>query len=87
MLIVAAVSLGLVVALPPLNNAEIMMATGLNRATLLLNSYAAGGIGIGVAVLIVVWEIVMIILRFLNIGLLNIKSKIFLIIVSVVFYI
>lgn len=83
-LVASAVCLGLVAALPAFSNAEraqIMAMTNLNRQTLLFNSYAGGGIGVGVAVLIVVWEILMIVLRFLNIGLLNIKSKIFLVIV------
>lgn len=53
-----------------------------NYATLLLNSYAGGGVGLGAALLIIIWEALMIILRFTNIGLLNLKIKIFLGIVS-----
>ena len=85
-LIASAVSLGLVAALPSFNlvsRAIISTQTDVNAETLLFNSYSGGGVGVGSAVLIIVWEILMIILRFLNIGLLNVKSKIFLVIVSI----
>ena len=77
----SAVSLGLVGTLPSFRDTDLN-AGGLNAVTLLFNSLAAGGVGVGVAVLIVVWEILMVILRFLNIGLINLKIKIFLGIVS-----
>ena len=44
---------------------------------------AAGAIDVASGVLVVVWALVMIILRILNIGLLNLKSKLFLAIVRI----
>ena len=86
-LIASAVSLGLVAALPPFTDMQtsrviIERMTDVNAVTLFFNSYSGGGVGVGSAVLIIVWESLMIILRFLNIGLLNIKSTVFLVIVS-----
>ncbi len=85
-LIASAVSLGLVAALPsftdPVSRVIINAGTDVNTETLFFNSYSGGGVGVGSAVLIIVWESLMIILRFLNIGLLNIKSTVFLVIVS-----
>ena len=78
-LIASAVSLGLVrTTLPSFDLGSL----GINGVILLFNSLSAGGVGVGVAVLIIVWEIVMIILRFLNIGSINLKIWILLVIVS-----
>ena len=55
---------------------------GLNYGSLLFNSLAAGGTGVAISLLTILYELVPIILRFLNIGLINLKIKIFLSIVS-----
>lgn len=86
-IVAAAVALGLVQGLPssftddPRTRMEISNATGFNTETLLFNSNLGGGIGIAAAILTIIYEIVVIVLRFLNIGLVNLKIKIFLIIV------
>ena len=49
---------------------------------MIFNSLSAGGTGVGIAVLFMIYELVPIILRFLNIGFINYKIKIFLGIVS-----
>ena len=54
----------------------------LNSRSMLFNSQIAGGLAIPTAVLILALEIAMIVIRFLNIGLYNLKVKIFLSIVS-----
>lgn len=43
---------------------------------------ASGSLDIIAGILVIVWAVIMIILRILNIGLLNIKSKLFLAVVS-----
>jgi len=55
---------------------------GVNYNTLIQNSVIAGGLGIGIALVTIPYELLVIILRFLNIGLVNYKIKIFLGIVS-----
>ena len=61
---------------------EVEEMTGVNYPTLRFNSLAAGVIGIATSILCLIYETVVIILRFLNIGLINYKIKIFLAIVS-----
>ncbi len=61
---------------------RIESTVALNYITIIVNSLSAGGIGIGVSLLFMIYELVPIILRFVNIGLINIKIKIFLSIVS-----
>lgn len=56
--------------------------TGLDYRSMIFNSLSAGGIGVGISLLFMLYELVPIILRFLNIGLINVKIKIFLGIVS-----
>ena len=56
------------------DNSTIAVAVG--------GSAAAGGILMVASLIGLLWEIVMIVLRFLNIGLLNLKPKIFLSVVS-----
>jgi hypothetical protein len=46
------------------------------------NTYAATGVAIAVACFGIIYEVLFIVLRFLNIGLLNLKSKILLVVVS-----
>ena len=51
-------------------------------ASLITNTYVSAGFVVGIAALAIIVELVFIILRILNIGWINLKVKIFLIIVS-----
>ena len=64
----------------PSINEQGINSTDLNNTQAFTNG--AGAVDTVSGVLVVVWALVMIILRILNIGLLNLKSKIFLAIVS-----
>ena len=84
--ITSAVALGLLQGLPRFTDVTSRATIsreipGSNPETLFLNSYLGGGIGITAATLTIIYEIIFIVLRFLNIGLINLKIKIFLIIV------
>lgn len=54
----------------------------LDYGSLLFNSRAAAGTGIAISLLTIIYAVVPIVIRFLNIGLVNYKIKIFLSIVS-----
>ena len=56
--------------------------TGLNYTSMIFNSLSGAGLGVAVSVVVIIYEIIPIVLRFLNIGLINYKIKIFLGIVS-----
>lgn len=67
----------------PSNTDEaIQSLVGFNYVSMIFNSLSAGGTGVGISLLFMIYEVVVIILRFLNIGLVNLKIKIFLGIVS-----
>lgn len=66
----------------PLNVENAIRDTAdLDYGSLLFNSKAASGTGIAISLLTLIYEILPIVLRFLNIGLINYKIKIFLSIV------
>jgi hypothetical protein len=54
----------------------------LNYPSLLFNARAASGTGIAISIVTIIYEVIPIVLRFLNIGFVNYKIKIFLGIVS-----
>ena len=58
------------------------IAAGMRERDLQFNSQAGAGTGIAVSYLVIILGILVIILRFLNFGLINAKHKIFLSIVS-----
>lgn len=66
----------------PIFETRIDSITDLNYVSLLFNNRAASGTGIAISILTIIYEILPIVLRFLNIGLINYKIKIFLAIVS-----
>ena len=74
------------VAVGTLANLDSSVTEALNNATetadLERNTYGSGGWVIGITGLAIILEVVLIILRFCNIGLINLKIKVFLIIVS-----
>lgn len=87
--IASAVSLHHVVAnLPargevdPSVSTTIVDIVGMNYSSMLFNSLAASGTGVAISLLTLIYEVVPIVLRFLNIGLINLKIKIFLSVVS-----
>ena len=55
----------------------------MNYSSMIFNSLAASGTGVAISLLTLIYEVVPIVLRFLNIGLINLKIKIFLSVVSV----
>ena len=68
--------------IPRFFNDLIEQLTGVNYNTIIQNSISAGGLGIGIALVTIPYELLVVVLRFLNIGLINYKIKIFLGIVS-----
>ena len=62
---------------------EIIRTTaGLGYNDLTYYSVSAAGLGVGIGLAVVVCELLIICLRFINIGLINYKIKVFLLIVS-----
>lgn len=69
-------------AIDPTIESRIDDIADLNYDSLLFNARAASATGIAISLVVIIYEIVPIVLRFLNIGLINYKIKIFLGIVS-----
>lgn len=81
-LIASAIAYDHVKDLPNRNNVAlnnlVQSVADINYRSFVFNSIAGGATGIGISILVLIYEMLPIILRFLNIGLINYKIKIFL---------
>lgn len=59
----------------------ILDITDMTYESMIFNSLSGVGVGVAVSAVVIIYELIPIILRFLNIGLLNLKIKIVLAIV------